>query len=88
MRVKIVVFGTQKLAKETTWRMECEKFFRKIEAKAMLTAEYLLSVAAQTSPDTRTRVRFCMVIGQLAKFADIDMDLQGCATRVICRMMR
>ncbi|MBD2019411.1 site-specific integrase [Leptolyngbya sp. FACHB-36] len=60
---------------ETTWQKDYAISLRKLPAEKPLTAEVLLEAIAQTEPDTRTRKRVCMVFGQLAKLAGIELKL-------------
>ncbi|HEY9634531.1 MAG TPA: site-specific integrase [Coleofasciculaceae cyanobacterium] len=58
----------------TTWKIDYLGVFRQLPQDQVL-SEGLLKVAiANTPPDTKTRRRFCMALGVLAKFAGIDFD--------------
>lgn len=59
---------------ETTWRGDYFKVLRLLPQAEDLTPALLQEAIAKTSPDTKTRQRFCMVLGKLAKFAAINFD--------------
>ena len=60
---------------ETTWDKDYRLTFTRLDPSAPLTAELLLKTISNTQPDSRQRRRFCMALGQLAKFAEIDVDV-------------
>lgn len=61
---------------ETTWRTEYRTVLSQLPADQPASAEIFRQIIIDKSePDTRTRKRYCMVIGQLAKFAGIDLDI-------------
>jgi integrase len=62
---------------ETTYEKDYRLTFSHLDPDAALTKELVLEAIALTSPDTRTRVRYCMALGALAKFAGIDVDLKA-----------
>ncbi len=64
---------------ETTWRTEYALVFRKLPADQEISASLLLDKVEKTNPDSRTRKRYCMVLGALAKFAGLELDLSGLA---------
>jgi integrase len=59
---------------ETTWKVEYHTVFKMLPFSESLESETLRQVILATKPDTRTRKRFCMTLGLLAKFADIEFD--------------
>lgn len=62
---------------ETTWRKDYREVFAKLPQGAPLTGDAILKLIAMTKPDSRSRKRFCMALGALAKFAGVDVDLTG-----------
>lgn len=60
---------------ETTWEGDYLKVLRKLPPEAPLSSELLLEAILATPPDTKTRKRTCMVLGALAKFANLDLDV-------------
>jgi len=60
---------------ETTWRGDYLKVFAKLPSDQALTPELLINVALSTPPDTRSRQRYCMALGTLAKLAGLECDL-------------
>lgn len=61
---------------ETTWRDDYQKVFSRLPPDAVLSVQLLEELIEGTSPDTRTRKRFCDVLGRLAKFAGLDADFK------------
>jgi len=59
---------------ESTWTKEYLPVFKKLDVNAFLCADILKDLILTTQPDTRTRKRFCLGTGALAKFAGIDFD--------------
>jgi len=59
---------------ETTWKVEYLTVFKTLDPDKVLTVEILKRTILATKPDTRTRQRFCLVCGLLAKFAKIEFD--------------
>ncbi len=59
---------------ETTWTGDYLKVFKQLPQDQALTAELLKEIIVGTTPDTRTRRRFCIAAGALAKFAGITFD--------------
>lgn len=59
---------------ETTWRTDYRQPFGQLPLDVPLTAEILHESILDTEPDTRNRQRRCMALGQLAKFAGIELD--------------
>lgn len=64
---------------ETTWKGDYLKILLKLPQDKPLTAELLKDFALNTAPNTKTRKRACMVLGALAKFAQLPLELQGLA---------
>ncbi len=60
---------------ETTWDKDYRVPFRQLPQEQSLTAEALLAAIALTSPNTRSRQRYCMAYGALAEFAGVEVDL-------------
>lgn len=58
----------------TTWRTEYGMVFKRLPSEATLTSELLLQTILATPPDTKTRKRFCICLGAIAKFAGIPLD--------------
>jgi integrase len=59
---------------ESTWRVEYATVFKVLDSSSQLTADILKTVILTTQPDTRTRKRFCLTLGALARFAGINFD--------------
>lgn len=59
---------------EVTWRSEYQKVLKHLPPNEALTPALLHELVRRSKPNTRTRVRFCMVAGQIAKFSGIDYD--------------
>ncbi|MEC4894076.1 MAG: site-specific recombinase [Oscillatoria sp. PMC 1051.18] len=55
----------------TTWR-EYRLVFSKLPKSETITEDLILSIIKSTPPDTRTRKRYCMVLGALVKFLELD----------------
>ena len=60
----------------TTWRYDYRKVFDRLTLSDDLTPEALLRAVLATEPDSRTRQRTVRVLSQLARFADLDIDLR------------
>lgn len=61
---------------ETTWLIDYLQVFNKLHSEQPLTADALMALAISTSPDTRTRKRYCIALGALARFAGLALDLK------------
>ncbi|MEM8831071.1 MAG: site-specific integrase [Cyanobacteria bacterium P01_G01_bin.19] len=61
---------------QTTWDSEYKAMFARLAPDSKLTSDVLLKLVTDTVPDSRQRIRACMVGGALAKFAKIDLDLK------------
>lgn len=59
---------------QTTWRTEYQTVFNALPPDEELSNGLLLKTITATEPDSRSRQRFCMVTGQLAKFAGLDFN--------------
>jgi integrase len=59
---------------ETTWRTDYRDVFRRLPSDEPLTAQLLKEAIVSTTPDSKTRRRFCIALGALAKFAGLDFD--------------
>jgi integrase len=64
---------------ETTWKGDYWKVLKQLDQDAALDADLLRSSIASTKPDTKTRKRYCMVFGALAKLAGLDLDTKALA---------
>jgi integrase len=58
----------------TTWRTDYSDVFRQLPQEQVLTPTRLITAIAGTKPDSRTRKRYCIALGALAKFAGLDFD--------------
>jgi integrase len=61
---------------ETTWETEYAQVFRHLPPDEEVTPELLKSIIEATEPDTRTRRRYCMVLGKLAELAQVPLDVK------------
>jgi len=59
---------------ETTWTGDYLKVLRHLPQDVELTTSLLQAMIAATPPDTKTRLRYCMVLGKLAKLAQLEFD--------------
>ncbi len=59
---------------QLTYRKDYRASFNKLDPQEILTATILEKAITQTPPDTRVRVRMCVALGALAKFAGISWD--------------
>jgi hypothetical protein len=60
--------------RETTWQEEYRKIYRLIPDDAELTADLLHQIVIDSPVNSRTRVRTCMAIGVLARFAGVTYN--------------
>ncbi|WP_242044758.1 site-specific integrase [Anabaena azotica] len=58
----------------STWKVDYVSVFKTLDVNSQLTSDILKSAILSTKPDTRTRKRFCLALGALAKFAGLDFD--------------
>lgn len=61
---------------QTTWQIDYLQVFNKLPRKQALTADTLMTLVTSTTPDTRTRKRYCIALGALARFAGLALDLK------------
>ncbi|MBN3957486.1 hypothetical protein [Nostoc sp. NMS8] len=59
---------------ESTWKVEYQTVFKTLPQHEILNTEVLKQAILTTTPDTRTRKRFCLTLRLLAKFADLDFN--------------
>ncbi len=57
---------------QTTWDGDYWMVYRTLTRSHVLTLDVLTTAALSSEPDTRTRQRFCMALGALARFAGLD----------------
>lgn len=62
---------------ETTWKGDYLKILKLLPGDQPLSVDVLRSVIDATPINSKTRKRACMVLGALAKFADLPLDVQG-----------
>lgn len=60
----------------TTWKTEYQRVFSTLVLDKPLSVELLRTAIVATVPDSRTRKRFCDVLGRLAKFANLEADFK------------
>lgn len=60
---------------ELTWKKDYRNTFIKLPQEVPLTAEVILATVLATEPDSKVRKRTCMVLGALARFAAIEVEL-------------
>jgi integrase len=61
---------------ETTWKGDYLKVFKVLPQHSALTPDLLVNAVINTLPDTRTRKRYCIALGALAKFAGLAVELK------------
>lgn len=59
---------------ETTWKTDYRAVFKTLPSDRALSADLLMKAILATTPDSRTRKRFCIAISAIAEFAGIDFD--------------
>lgn len=59
---------------QTTWYKDYENVFRNLDFESELTHEIVKKLILSTKPDTRTRKRYCLALGVLVRFANLDFD--------------
>lgn len=64
----------QRGSSETTWNGDYWKILKRLPMDEPLTADLLHALVLDTTANTKTRRRACMVVRQLARFARIDYD--------------
>ncbi len=62
---------------ETTWMGDYAKVFKTLPKDQRLSPEILTAAVMSTKPDSRTRKRYCIALGALAKFAGLTVDLKA-----------
>ena len=62
---------------ETTWKTDYRFPFNQLSPDAPLTPELLRAAIVATEPDSRTRKRFSITLGQLARFAGLELDTKS-----------
>lgn len=58
----------------TTWHGDYFQVFKRLPPNKSLSAEVLKQLIFTTQPDTKNRKRYCIVLGALARFANIDFN--------------
>jgi integrase len=58
----------------TTWQGDYLEILRKLPADAGLSSDLLEEMIRKTEPDSKTRTRACMVVGSLARFAELPLN--------------
>ena len=61
---------------ETTYDKDYRLTFNRLDPDIPLTAEAVLCLVKSTKPDSKTRKRYCMALGALARFAGLEVDLK------------
>lgn len=61
---------------ETTYDKDYRLTFNRLNPDIPLTAEGILELVKNTKPDSKTRKRYCMALGALARFAGVEVDLK------------
>lgn len=61
---------------ETTWKLDYMAVLKRLPQGEPLTSSLLKTTVLATTPDTRTRRKFCQCLQALANFAEIDIDLK------------
>lgn len=60
----------------TTWEIDYCRVFKNLPLNAPMSADVLLACALNIPPDTRQRQRYCLVLGALAKFLELPINLK------------
>ncbi len=60
-----------------TWRKDYMRVFRHLPRDVELTTEVLIVAAQRTTANSRSRQFACQILGQLAKFAGVEVDLKS-----------
>jgi integrase len=61
---------------ETTYDKDYRLTFNRLNQDAPLTESAILEVVKATRPDSKSRKRYCMALGALARFAGVEVDLK------------
>lgn len=59
-----------------TWETDYEQVFNSLDARAALTVECLRDAILKTEANSRSRRRWCLALGRLAKFAGLECDFK------------
>ncbi len=59
---------------EYTWKADYLIVFKKLPGHKRLTPQVIKSSILSTTPDSKSRKRFCFALGALARFAKVDFD--------------
>ena len=62
---------------ETTWKTDYRFPFNQLPLDEPLTPKLLRDAIVATEPDSRTRKRFSITLGQLARFAGLELDTKS-----------
>ncbi len=73
---------------ETTWAGDYFKVYKTLPKDQPLTPETLTAAVMSTQPDTRTRKRYCIALGALAKFAGLSFDLKPFSGSYTCKSVQ
>ena len=60
---------------ETTYDKDYRLSFNRLAPDVPLTSERILELVKSIKPDSKSRRRFCMALGALARFAGVEVDL-------------
>lgn len=63
----------------TTWKTDYLHVFKKLPHSQSLTSDLIRKTVLTTKPDTKSRKRYCICLGALARFAGIDISLTSLA---------
>lgn len=61
---------------ELTWKKDYANTFKKLPLDALLTVELIIDTVKGTEADSKARKRVCTVLGSLATFAGLEVDLK------------
>lgn len=61
----------------STWKSDYRNVFAQLDPEAELTADLLRAIVLSKAKDTAQRKRFAQTLGQLGRFAGLDVDLSG-----------
>ncbi|OKH47314.1 integrase [Calothrix sp. HK-06] len=64
---------------QTTWKTDYLHVFKKLPVNQPLTSGLIRKTVLSTKPDTKSRKRYCICLGALAKFAGLDITLTSLA---------
>lgn len=63
--------------KQASWHKDIELVLVKLPQDAPLTVEVVRALIETSKPDSRNRQRYCNALGQLARFAGLEMDIKS-----------